>query len=421
MSNALAIATATAVLSDVLGKAVDPAGEGGVEGAQVTTLRPDMLTAADPSVPGINLFMYRAVGNASWATDDLPTRRGAATVVQPPHQALDLQYLLSFTGDEAKLEPQRLMGTAVRALLSRPVFSREHVRDVIDHSVAADPGTWHRFSDLAEQIDVVRLTWLPLDLEEFSKLWSAVLQAPYRLSVTYQATVVLIDGELTPRPALPVLTRGTDVAALQLPVITAAFADSASTDPLLSGTTLRIEGRRLRGAYLTKVRVGRLEVPVSPERVSGTRLTVDLPGGVTAGVVGVQVVHPRLVGDPPVERGGATSAAVPIMVRPTVTTAAPTPGGGSVDVDVAPPVSAHQRVVLMLNEHHPPANRAGGAYLLPVPPARPADPDPRPSLRIPVPDVAPGTYLLRVQVDGAESVLSAGDDGRFDRPRVTIP
>jgi hypothetical protein len=421
MSNSLAVATVTAVLARILSEALAVAPDGSVQSARVTTLRPDMLAAADGEARGINVFLYQVAANAAWAATDLPTRRGDTTAVTKPHQALDLDYLLTFTGDETLLEPQRLMGTAISTVVARPVLSRELVRGVIERAVAEEPDTWEQFSDLAEQIDVVRLTWLPLNLEELSKLWSTFLQAPYRLSVTYQATVVLVDGEVTTRPALPVLTRGADVAALQTPVVTAAFADSSPTDPVLSGTTLRVEGRRLRGAYLTRVRLGRLELTVPPDRVSGTRLTVDLPGGVSAGVVGVQVVHPRLVGDPPVERGGAESAAVPLIVRPVVSTVDVAAGGGSLTVGVVPPVAARQRVVVLLNEHHPPANRPARGYVLTAPPAAVGDPDPRASVPVPAPDVAAGTYVVRVQVDGAESVLSSGADGRFDKPRVTIP
>jgi hypothetical protein len=424
VSNSLAVATVTAVISQLLSEALADAPDGSVQSADVTTMRPDMLATTDGEARGINVFLYQVSANPSWAAADLPTRRGDATPVTKPQQALDLHYLLTFSGDEMLLEPQRLLGTAISTMVARPVLSRERVRGVIERAVAGD--TWEQFSDLAEQIDVVRLTWLPLNLEELSKLWSTFLQAPYRLSITYQATVVLVEGEVFARPALPVLTRGADVAALQLPVVTSAFADSSPTDPVRSGTTLRIEGRRLRGAYRTLVRLGDREVAVPPEQVSDTRLTVDLPAEVRAGVIGVQVAHPRLVGTPGVERGGAESAAVPLVVRPSVTATATSSGavGGSVlTLQVAPPVARRQRVLVLLNEHRPPANRPARGYVLTAPPAEAGDPDPRPSVRVPAPEVVAGTYVVRVQVDGAESVLetATGVDGRFDAPRVTVP
>jgi hypothetical protein len=37
-----------------------------------------------------------------------------------------------------------------------------------------------------------------------------------------------------------------------------------------------------------------------------------------------------------------------------------------------------------------------------------------------IPGVVPGTYLVRVQVDDAESLLTPGPDGRLVNPQVTI-
>ena len=123
-----------------------------------------------------------------------------------------------------------------RHCASQPVLSRARLREVVAAAVADDPTTWQQFSDLAEQVDLVRFTPLPLSLEELSKLWSTFFQAPYRLSVTYQASVVLLDGDLTPQPALPVLTRGIDAAALNIPVVTRVVADADPMAAIVPGT-----------------------------------------------------------------------------------------------------------------------------------------------------------------------------------------
>ena len=425
MSNSLAVAMVTAALRRILGEALVGVPAGGVENARVTTLRPDMLANADGDARGINIFLYEVVANGAWTGADLPTRRPDGTVLAKPQQALNLHYLLTFSGDESALEPQRMLGVAVSTIVAQPVLSRELVRDIIERDRTDDPTTWEQFSDLAEQIDVVRFTLLPVSLEDLSKLWSTFVQSPYRLSMTYQAAVVLLDRDLTAQPALPVLTRGVDAAALQIPSITRVVADSAPTDPVVPGTTLRIEGRRLRGTFTTRVRLDGIEVPVPPDQVTGTRLTVLLPAGVTAGIRGVQVLHPRLVGTPPVERAGAESTAAPLVVRPVVagpvTAAAGAPGVVEVTVPLNPPVGKRQRVVLTLNEHHPPHDRAGRAYTFVAPPADPAGPEITGAVTVPVSGVVPGSYLVRVQVDGAESILRVGGDGRYDTPRVAIP
>ena len=52
-------------------------------------------------------------------------------------------------------------------------------------------------ADLADQVELVKLSPTPLSLEEMSKLWG-VLGTPYLLSLTYTATVVLIEADVTP-------------------------------------------------------------------------------------------------------------------------------------------------------------------------------------------------------------------------------
>jgi len=414
----------TAALRRNLGEALVAIPVGGVENARVTTLRPDMLAGADGDARGINVFLYHVAPSAAWAGNALPTRRADGTLLARPEQALDLQYLLTFSGDESALEPQRMLGATVTEMVAEPVLGRQRLRDIIAAAVADDPATWQQFSDLPEQVELVRFTQLPLNLDEISKLWSTFFQSPYRLSITYQASVVLLDADLPVQPALPVLTRGVDAAALNIPVVSRVVADSGPADPILPGTTIRIDGQRLRGTYLTRIRLADAEVAVPADNVTGTRLTLPLPVGTPAGLHSLQVRHPRLVGTPPMERAGAESPAVPLLVRPDVgtVTAAPGPAGAvSVTVPVLPPVGRAQRVVLTLNEHHPPADRAGRAYAFTAPQPTPDAPETADQVTVSVTGVAAGTYLVRIQVDGAQSVLQQGADGRFDTPRVVIP
>jgi hypothetical protein len=424
VSNPLAIAMVTAALRQILAEALAGASPGGVQNAQVTTLRPDMLANADAH--GINLFLYQVAVNGSWNNRALPARRADGTLVDRPEQALDLHYLLTFSGDENALEPQRLLGAAVTALVAQPVLSRERLRDVIAKAIADDPATWQQFSDLADQIDLVRFSTFALSLEELTRLWTMFVQAPYRLSIMYQASVVLLDADLSPQPALPVLDRGIDAAALSIPFITRVTADSGPLAPVLPGTILRVEGERLRGTAVTRVRLDDAEVPVQADAVTGAVLRVQLPATVPAGIRSMQVVHPRLVGIPPAERSGAESNAVPIVVRPVITgpvTAAAGGEPGSLDVTVplAPDVGRGQRVVLLLNEYQAPDGRPARAYSFVAPAPAATAPPVSATAVIPVRGVAAGTYLVRAQVDGAQSVLGVGPDGRYGTPRVVIP
>jgi hypothetical protein len=424
MSNSLAVAMVTAALRRVLGEALVAVPAGGVENARVTTLRPDMLAAADGDARGINVFLYQVATNAALAGNMLPVRRGDGSLLNRPEQALDLHYVLTFSGDENALEPQRMLGAAVTALVADPVLDRQRLRDVIAAAIAEDPATWQQFSDLPDQVELVRFSPLTLTLDEIFRLWSTFLQSPYRLSVTYQASVVLLDADLPAQPALPVLTRGADVTAPNIPAVSRVVADSGPADPIVPGSTIRIEGQRLRGSYVTRVRLDDAEVPVPADGLTGSRLTLPLPPATPAGLHGLQVLHPRLVGTPPEERAGAESAVVPLLVRPAigaVTAAAGAAGAVEITVLVQPPVGRTQRVVLLLNERHPPADRAARAYAFIAPLPAPDAPQTADHVTITVTGVVPGAYLVRLQVEGAQSVLTTGPDGRFDAPGVTIP
>jgi Pvc16 N-terminal domain len=424
VSNSLSVAMVTAALRRILAEALAAVPAGGVENVRVTSLRPDMLTGPEADAAGVNVFLFQVAANASWGGNSLPTRRPDGSVVARPEQALDLHYLLTFSGDENALEPQRLLGVAVTTLVAQPVLSRERVRDIVAKAVAADPATWEQYVDLADQIDVVRFSPYPLSIDDLSKLWTTFVQAPYRLSVTYQASVVLLDAEVSPQPALPVRTRGIDTAALNIPAITRVVADADPGDPLVPGVVMRVEGERLRGTYVTRLRVDGVEVPVPAGSVTGTALRVALPSDIPAGVHSLQVTHPRLIGTPAVERSGAESNAAALLVRPAVTgpvTAVPDALTGiDVTVPVVPPVGRQQRVVLLLNEFGAPDGRPARAYSFVAPPPAAAAPDTAVSVAIPTVGVLPGTYLVRLQVDGAQSVLAAGADGRYATPRLVV-
>lgn len=200
MSNFLAVATVTATLKTILGNALTLEKLPNLD-FQVTTLRPDSL-GSDTYKTGVNIYLYQVTPNLARRNHDLPTRRADGVLVQQPQLALDLHYLLSFYGDEATLAPQQLFGVTVRTLHVQPVLTRQNILDAIKNSEQHLQG-----STLADQVDLVRLTPLSLSLEELSKLWSVFFQTKYTLSVAYQASVVLIEGDSTPQPALPVRQR----------------------------------------------------------------------------------------------------------------------------------------------------------------------------------------------------------------------
>lgn len=423
MSNFLAVATVTATLGRVLSAAVGV----DVPGAAVTTLRPEDSTNG-ASDTGVNIYLYQVTPNAAWRNADLPTRREDGRLAQRPRAALDLQYLLTFHGNEVQLEPQRLLGAVVRTLHARPVLTREIIRDTVgDASNAFLAG-----SDLADEVELIKFIPTALSLEELSKLWSVFFQIPYTLSIAYQASVVLIEPEVQPQEALPVRERNVYVAPFRQPSIERILSQAGDDQPvvaggpILMGHRLVLEGKQLRGD-VTRVRIGGVEA--EPQVVSDTRIVAPLPGGLRAGPQGVQVVQQVRLGTPPTPHGGFESNVAAFVLRPTITaTASNVQGGGeaprSADIEVGfdPAVGKTQRVVLLLNELGPPSDRPARAYTFVAPPRNvPAEPDETDTITISIFGVAPGSYVVRAQVDGAESALGFDEaTGQYDSPQVTL-
>jgi len=413
MSNFLAIAAVSATLRRILNDAVSA----DVPGSTVTTARPDGGAGGTP-VTGVNLFLYQVTANAAGRNADLPTRRDDGTVVQRPREALDLHYLLSFTGRENDLEPQRLLGSVARTLHAQPVLSRQSIQST-KAAVA-----FLAASDLDGDIELVRFTPLSLSLEELSKLWSVFFQVPYALSVGYQASVVFIDGKETPQSALPVRLRNVYAIPFRAPYIEQLVAASGEDQPIVAGSTVNILGKQLQGDVTLAV-IGGIEV--TPAQVSDTKISLVLPASLRAGVQGAQIKQQLMISTPPSAHRGFESNVAAFVLVPTITILNAT--ATKVRIKFNPKVGKKQRVVLLLNEFNPPTNRAARAYQFDAANRdTPAEPDETDTLDFAISGVVSGKYIVRVQVDGAESSLDVDTNPlspTFNQytgtPQVTIP
>ncbi|MFJ8579379.1 Pvc16 family protein [Micromonospora sp. NPDC093277] len=411
MSNTLAVAAVTSTLRYVLEQALGGRQAGPVGGSRVTTLHPADIPA-DASGgeihKGINVFLYQVTPNHAGNLTDLPTRRHDGSLAHRPTAALDLHYLLTFHGDDAELDAQRLLGRAVLALTVTPVLTR----DVVEFALAdyaTETGTaFLADADLADQVELVKLAPAALSLEELGRLWSA-LGTRYRLALTYTATVVVLEADLVARTALPVRRRALAVAPAHRPRVDRVTPPTGAA--ISTGTTLEIHGSGLIGPGLT-VRIGPVEL--APEDgARADRLSVTLHGAVPAGVHGLQVIHRTPAGPTTPARVLARSNAVPVLVRPTVSVDTVT--ADTVTLAVAPPLQARQQASVTLS-------RLDGfpamlAFPLQAPtPGQPAaatvDLDRR--------DVPDGTWLIRLSIDGAES-LPALDDDTYTSPSLVLP
>jgi hypothetical protein len=299
-------------------------------------------------------------------------------------------------------------------------------------------------SELAEQVELMKIWPETMTAEEFFNTWSA-FSTTYRPSALYQASVVLIESRRSVKSSLPVRQRNLYVVPFKHPVIDQLKSQSAPAapildQPILAGFLLVVQGQNLRGED-TLIKMDGIEVTPAPADITDTQIIAPIPAALQAGVHGVQVVHRLLMGSPPVPHRGVESNVAPFVLRPRVVepvTVANVQGTGvqlrSADVTVTlePIVGATQRVVLLLNEFQQPASPpdavvppalsysfVGPSRLdLQSPPASP--PGASASITFGVSGVRAGHYLVRVQVDGAESPLGTGAGGRFESPQIEI-
>src|SRR4051794_1347570 len=125
MSNALAIASVTAVLKDLLNNGViDHQLSGAVGEVTVSALPPDrILIDGQDETSRINLFLYRVTPNQGWRNAALPSRDADGNRSSNPPLALDLHYLLTTYG-AAEFHAEILLGYAMQMIHETPILTR---------------------------------------------------------------------------------------------------------------------------------------------------------------------------------------------------------------------------------------------------------------------------------------------------------
>ena len=413
MSNYLAIATVTATLQRILQDTVQV----DVEGARVTTVRPDNVGRGIPET-GVNIFLYR-VAPVNWRNQDLPGRRSTGEIQKRPRIALELNYIVTCYGNEVELEPQRLLGSVVRTMHSQPILKTEAIRNTLDDSGFR----YLRESDLSDQVESVKFAPLGLSTEDLSKIWSIFFQTPYSLSIAYQGSAVLIESEDIPRRALPVRESRFGISP-QKPVISKVTSldslnevwQSTEDRLILANSTIAIEGLRLQGNN-NLVRIGGVDaIPQevsdrsAPRQERDRKIVLDLSTvshrDLRAGVQGIQVIKRNSQ-----EQRINESNVFPLVLLPTlqkITVEAVRPIGEElytvrVSIATQPTIGKNQRLNLLLNSNTGERERE---YVFKIPPLE-ADSD---RIITEISPIASGEYLARLQVDGVESLLTIDTD-----------
>jgi uncharacterized protein DUF4255 len=302
VSSPLAIGAVSAVLRNLLDNGMVEQVPLGTT-VNVTATAPDMIRLDAPEdPPQLNVFLHQVTPNPAWRNRDLPSRSSAGDRLTNPPLALDLHYLITAYG-RSDFQAEILLGYAMHLLHERPVLDRPAIRRALDPSpldVSMLPPAFQVLtaSDLAEQVEAIRITPMVMGVEEMSKLWAAI-QSHYRPSAAYQVSVVLIQAKKPTGNPLPVLSRGivdpvshrdrgVVVNADMLPPLPTLFEarPPAHQTVVRLGEAITVTGIRLVGSGHTALLVSRLvttpiEIGIIPN-AQGTEFTLTLPNDLAA-------------------------------------------------------------------------------------------------------------------------------------------
>jgi hypothetical protein len=404
MSTALAIGAVTAVLKGLLNNGlIDPILTTSVGDVLVSALPPDRIPTGDAVEQNqLNLFLYQVSPNQGWRNFDLPSRNAQGQRISNPPLALDLHFLLSAYG-ALELHAEILLGYGMHILHETPFLTRDMIRSTLNGSNVPANIQALGTSGLADQVEQVKICPYSLTTEEISRFWTA-FQTHYRPTAVYQVSVVLIESLSSFKPSLPVRESRLQVVQLKRPSIY-----SVSPQIITVGGQLTIQGQNLSG-NVVQVNFG--TEAVNPNSASDTQIVVTAPADLLAGVNTVQVVQGINFGTTSDPHPGFESNIAAFILIPAITTPAPyaVSRGSTLTLSVSPPVGQEQKVVLLVGD------RAIAIPARPVP-----GPATTTSLDFPFPtDFPTGTFLLRLQIDGAESALTVDANNQYNGPMVTV-
>lgn len=399
MSNFLAIATVTATLMRILEHGVGS----DVPGVMVTAQPLDTITF---NSDGLNLFLYQVTWNNGYNNRDVPTRNSSGEVISKPVLGLNLHYLLTAYGSgNDDLQTQAILASAMRVLYENPVITRQS----IDETVNNQPGL--ATSDLTNQTELVKLVHQPLSIEEITKIWSSFFQIHYRISVCYEATVILLDSDKKSISSLPVTDR-------MVYVIPFEHLSIEKIEPLVvrptNNPTIKIIGSNLKSDSVV-VQFGNIVAAPKLEDINHDYISVSVPSNLSAGIKPVQVIHNIRFGSRPEPYNIFKSNVAPFVLAPNIINISSSTivQGATLSVEIEPAIEPHQKVEILI-----------GDYSIPVPPLVGEQPSNNVSVRVPIDLLAEGQqekeFLLRIRVDGAESFLETNNEKKFVGPMVKV-
>jgi hypothetical protein len=398
MSNTLAIGAVTAALQQMLGDVAtplpgDPNPDPDLADAFVTCKALDIARAADEKKNQLNLFLFQLSYDAAFRNMDMPGGLHAGESGQQP-LALCLYYVLTAYGaGDDDVKAHRMLGRAMSILHDNSTIPRATIQAALSGN------------DLWQQIERVRVRPHPLGTEEISKLWTG-FSKPYRISIGYEVTVVLIESTKPAIAGIPVLTRGKPVGGvepgphivpnLDLPYpVLDSFECPKKRPSAQLGETITIRGSNLGGTPLvihfdhrlfTKDVAKQHDQPPTGTR-DATSFKVQIPNDATSWPPGAYTVTVDVTSDQLRTTNALTLPLAPQITAITKVTSTPTLL--VLSIGCTPQVWADQKASLIVGDQQVLADPHGQTG----------------TLQFTVQNPPAGLTYLRLRVDGIDSML----------------
>ncbi|MGE0397115.1 MAG: DUF4255 domain-containing protein [Kofleriaceae bacterium] len=384
MSNTLAIGAVTATLQQILGDIAVPIGgdpdpDPDLADAHVTC-RPLDKARENEMKSQLNLFLYQVQANPTFRNASYSGVHDGESANQP--LALNLYYVATAYGAGGDdLLAHRVLGRAMSILHDRSTLLRDALRSAMPKS------------DLARQVERVRVRPHALSVDELSKLWQG-FHRPYRLSVGYEVSVVLIESTRPSTAGLPVLIRGGQVRAnLELPYpILESFLCDQNRPAMRLGEPLTLSGKNIGGTPFNARFSHRLLPTPHTLQPTGahdaTHAELSIPNDPANWPAGIYSITVETTTD---QVRTTNTVAIPLAPQIlTITKITSTPSLLVLAIGCAPEVRSDQRVSLIVGDRQ-------------IEPEPFTDHDAM--LTFTIQDPPTGLTYLRLRVDGVDSLL----------------
>jgi hypothetical protein len=385
------IAAVTAVIRDILAES-----QQSIDGSPVNTKTSPPATLKGLAEDVLNLFLYQVTPNNAYCSFNLPTKNQNGKLIAKPLLALNLHYLLTASSSN-ELKAQLMLSNAMIALQENAIIPKNKIIKTLTNHREESGEEFLANSNLANETETIKISLQTMSIEELTKLWSSFFQTDYRLSVTYQVSIGLLESQLEPVPSIPVSKRQLHIIAIRQPIIEKIEPQIMPYD---SARKLFIKGHNLNSDKVL-VRLNEKEIEIVDKKdLSEHQLSLSIPADTPAGVKQVQILQ-KILFEPNNKTAHQryVSNVIAFVIAPCLKKITPPTlnPGATLTLKFEPGVTINQKINVLI-----------GDYVITnsLPATTPSN-YPLTSITVKIPlHIPAGTYPVRLRIDNAESPFS---------------